>query len=289
MPSLETLPVELLYEVQLYALSVALPITSRRLRAIFNSSPASFRAQYILGHLADDARLSDAVSTALRFPLCAIPVVDAVLRAWPPDPVAPTSDATESQGALLSEGEEQGKVEPEPEGGNGSAPAPRARPAELPKRLFRALGPRTDREYRAGDAPLPLLRYLYAAPRLTHAPPDADSHAGYALTRAVHAEHVPLVRLLLDHGASPAHKRGLAVLVAIRRKQLSLVRMLIERTDAEPGAGKGGKKRRLEDRVEVTPEMLKTAVKAKARDIAEYFMEEKGCVPDMQTLQMLVR
>jgi len=66
------------------------------------------------------------------------------------------------------------------------------------------------------------------------------------------------------------------------------VRMLIER--AEAGGGKrGAKKRRLEDRIEVTPEMLKAAVKSKARDIAEYFMQEKGCVPDIQTLHMLMR
>jgi hypothetical protein len=156
---------------------------------------------------------------------------------------------------------------------------------ELPRRLFRALGPRTDREYNEDDAPLPLLRYLYASPRI--APPNPNSHEGYALTRAVHAEFVPLIRLLLEHGASPQHKRGLAVLVAIRQKNLPLVRMLIERE--EPGGGRGAKKRRLEDRMEVTSEMLKTAVKAKARDIAEYLMQEKGCVPDIQTLHMLMR
>ncbi|KAJ7659929.1 hypothetical protein B0H17DRAFT_1163132 [Mycena rosella] len=250
MTGLETLPVELLYEVQLYALSATLPITSRRLYAIFNTAPPSFRAQYILSHVEPDVRLSDAVSKILRFPLCNMTVLDAVLQ-WKRS--CPT-------------------------------PAP-ARAPELPKRLFRALGPRTDREYRASDEPLPLLRYLYASPRI--APPDANSHEGYALTRAVHAEFLPLVRLLLEHGALPQHKRGLAVLVAIRQKKLPLVRMLIER--AEPGGGKRNKKRRLEDRIEVTPEMLKAAVKCKARDIAEYFMQEKEVVPDIQTLHMLMR
>jgi hypothetical protein len=33
--------------------------------------------------------------------------------------------------------------------------------------------------------------------------------------------------------------------------------------------------------------MLKVAVKLDARDIVEYFMKEKGCVPDLQTLQMM--
>jgi len=98
------------------------------------------------------------------------------------------------------------------------------------------------------------------------------------------------VQLLLEHGASPARKGGLAVLVAIRQKSLPLVRLLIERGEADGGKGNGrnkNKRRRLEDRIQVTPEMLKAAVKAKARDIAEYFMQEKGCVPDIQTLHML--
>lgn len=33
--------------------------------------------------------------------------------------------------------------------------------------------------------------------------------------------------------------------------------------------------------------MLKMAVKCDARDIVEYFMKEKGCVPDMQTVLMM--
>lgn len=228
----------------------------------------------------DEARLSDVVSKILRFPLCSVTVLDAVLRTWPADATASAREETTSLPSSPSGGQPEPSETAEP-----PPPPPTQAAPELPRRLFRALGPRTDRPYSDADAPLPLLRYLYASPRI--APPDANSHEGYALTRAVHAEFVPLVRLLLAHGASPAHKRGLAVLVAVRQKKLPLVRMLVER--AEAGGGRGAKKRRLEDRVEVTKEMLKAAVKAKARDIAEYFMQEKGCVPDIQTLQMLMR
>ncbi|KAJ7637610.1 hypothetical protein DFH06DRAFT_1218619 [Mycena polygramma] len=279
MTGLEDLPVELLYEVHLYSLSTALPITSRRLYTIFNAAPASFRAQYILSHLEPGtAHLSDVVSKILRFPLCSVTVLDAVLRTWPVD--------EETLSPPLSSGDhvKAPEVEALPAGGGFATSAPTAAP-ELPRRLFRLLGPRTDREYSEDDAPLPLLRYLYASPRI--APPNPNSHEGYALTRAVHAEFVPLIRLLLEHGASPQHKRGLAVLVAVRLKKLSLVRMLLERS--EPAGRRGAKKRRLEDRMEVTSEMLKAAVKAKARDIVEYFMQEKGCVPDIQTLHMLMR
>ncbi|KAJ7716740.1 hypothetical protein DFH07DRAFT_1013395 [Mycena maculata] len=282
MTGLEDLPIELLYEVQLSALSAALPITSRRLHAVFAAAPASFRAQYVLGHVVPTARLPDTVSRILRFPLCDVPVLDAVLRAWP-EPEAPdlTLDiAQPSPSKPAGAGQREADMGKEPEPPPGRAP-------ELPKHLFRALGPRPDSTYTDADAPLPLLRYLYAAPALACAPPDANSHDGYALTRAVHARFSPLVQLLLEHGASPKRKGGLAVMVAIRQKRLEVVRMLIERGEAQKGRNKNkNKRRRLEDRMEVTAEMLRAAVKAKARDIAEYFMQ-KGCVPDMQTLRML--
>lgn len=272
---------QLLYEIQLYSLSTALPITSRRLYTIFTTAPPSFRAQYILSHFEpDSARLSDVVSKILRFPLCSVTVLDAILRTRP---FASTCEQTPSPPSSSSGG--QAKPSEASEILAIPLPPPTRAVPELPRRLFRPLGPRADRAYTDDDAPLPLLRYLYASPRIT--PPNPNSHEGYALTRAVHAEFVPLIRLLLEHGASPAHKHGLAVLVAIRQKKLPLVRMLIER--AEPGGGRGAKKRRLEDRLQVTSEMLKVAVKAKARDIAEYFMQEKGCVPDIQTLHMLMR
>lgn len=70
-------------------------------------------------------------------------------------------------------------------------------------------------------------------------------------------------------------------MVAIRRKDLFLLRLLIERP-------KGTRKRRkLEDRIQVTSEMLRVAVKCDARDIVEYFIVEKGCIPDMQTIGMI--
>ncbi|KAK7033000.1 hypothetical protein R3P38DRAFT_3313093 [Favolaschia claudopus] len=276
MTGLEDLPVELLYEVHLYSLSAALPITSRRLREIFDATPPSFRAQFILSHL-DGARLSDVVSKTLRFPLCSVTVLDAVLRSWPEDP-APTHAENSPATPAADQVETPPLDESPPRRASQTA-------SELPRRLFRALGPRTDRPYSNDDDPLPLLRYLYDSPRIP--PPDPNSHDGYALTRAVHAEFTPLIRLLLERGASPAQKHGLAVLVAIRQKKLPLVRMLIERT--EPDGKRRAKKRRLEDRMEVTKELLKAAVKAHARDIADYFIQEKGCIPDIQTLQMLMR
>ncbi|KIJ66727.1 hypothetical protein HYDPIDRAFT_108658 [Hydnomerulius pinastri MD-312] len=165
---------------------------------------------------------------------------------------------------------------------------------ELPRRLFRSLAAKSSAPDKGGrwsdrDHPLPFLRYLYSCPYLH--PPDANSHDGYALTKAVQVGFIPLVRFLLDHGATPDGKKNLPVIIAIHRKDLGLVRMLVERIDtgnsAEDSKVKAKKRRKLEDRVAVTPEMLRAAVKCKAKDIIDYLTREKGCIPDMQTLLLM--
>lgn len=158
---------------------------------------------------------------------------------------------------------------------------------DLPRRLFRSLEPKAESiEWSEGDDPLPFLRYLYRSPRIPA--PDVNAHDGYALTKAVHAKRLLLIQFLLDCGASPACKNGLAVSVAIRQKDLQMVKLLIERDDThfEPGGG-NRKRRKLEDRLEVNRGMLKTAVRCGARDIVGYLTREKGCIPDIEILQYM--
>ncbi|RXW20365.1 hypothetical protein EST38_g5474 [Candolleomyces aberdarensis] len=159
---------------------------------------------------------------------------------------------------------------------------------DLPRRLFRNLENRP--RWTDNDAPLPYLRHIFDTfkgdddePR-----PDANANQGYALTKAVHIRFIPLVRFLLDHGASPEPKDCLAIIVAIRQKNLPLVKMLIERQESPSGPSSSKKRRRLEDRVKPDVKMLKEAVRCKARDITEYLYHEKGVVPDMTTLQMMM-
>ena len=229
-------------------------------------------------------------STVLRYPICTPPVFKAILRHPLCPPIAPPSP---SQRAITI----------------------------LPRRLFRHLEARLEGSWTDEDEPLPFLRFLETNPRVPRL--VVDSFEGYALTRAVYAGHVPLIRFLLALGASPEMKDNLAVTVAIRKKNLSLVRMLIERDGpgaaaAEPttsglrkrkriqeddgGEGtsngasgskgthapKSAKRRKLGDRVTVNPAMLKVAVQCDARDIVEYFMKEKGCSPDMKTMTALM-
>ncbi|KAF8121806.1 hypothetical protein EV363DRAFT_1362423 [Boletus edulis] len=240
------LPVELLYEIQLFATSHTLPQTCTTLHRILASTPPSYRAQYLV---ACTSRIpKDVVLTKmLRYPICTQDVLEAYFRQRDPCSTEPRSAS------------------------------------ELPRRLFRALAaPQLKSESGAWsdrDSPLALLRYLYACPHMC--PPNVNAHDGYALTKAVQVGFIPLVRFLLDHGATPTCKSNLPIIIAIHRKDLGLVRMLVERMDTGTSKGKGDRKRRkLEDRVVL-------AVKCRAQDIVEYLTTEKGCIPDMQTLLLM--
>jgi hypothetical protein len=255
---------QILYEIELLALSESLPVSCQRLRDVYDNAPVSFRVEYLLAqcevaHLQyPEARL---LNRALRFPICNTNVLSLLLRRLPPLPAHPKP--------------------------------------ELPRRLFRALEPRAPARppWRPGDAPLPFLRALYGA-----ASPDTNGHDGYALSRAVYAGHGPLIRFLLAHGADPGCKGAFAVHVAIRRKDLPLVRTLLEpdytppptvpakrrrekeEEEAKPSAAPG-KRRRVEDRTPVDKRMLHAAMEAGSDELVQYFLG-KGCVPDMKTLLM---
>jgi len=251
---------QLLYALQLYALSPALPHVSRHLYEVYKSAPSSFHAEYILGRaLAHTGSKSTGIITrALRYPLCTRDVLDALCR--------------------LAEAQAYGE-------------ALKNDVAELPRRLFDGLAPKYGPVHGSGlvekvgwtvqDEPLPFLRHLYKL-RWVRAP-DTNAHDGYALTRAVQAGFVQLVRFLLARGADPGRRGGLALWATIRRGDLELLKMLIERDGWD-----GGKRRRVEDRVQVGSEMVRAAVKSDARDIVEYLME-KGCVPDIPTLRMVAK
>ena len=245
---------------------------------VFKCAPSTIHADYLLTRHADpQGRIYPTRSLftkLLRNRLCTQTVLEAICRA--PCVVVPCYDT----------------------GG----------PVELPRRLFRTLQSRSTNPWTSQDSPLPFLRYLYNNSRISA--PDPSSHDGYALTKAVSVGFMPLVRFLLDKGASPGRKGGMAVHVAIRRRDLSLVKMLIEpdttpiheqESETANVASAGGKRkrdagkvedgkkstkrRRLEDRIKVDQAMLKAAVICDARDIVKYFMDEKSVMPDMQTLR----
>ena len=154
---------------------------------------------------------------------------------------------------------------------------------QLPRRLFRSLESHTV-EWSDDDHPLPLLRYLYHTPEIPTI--NTNANEGYALTRAVHAKFTPLARFLLGHRASPKYHDSLAIKVAIRQRNIDMVKLLVESPYSKKGNTKA-KRRKLEDRVVLDSSLLKIAVMSGAKDIVEYFYREKSILPDMQTLKKM--
>ena len=114
-------------------------------------------------------------------------------------------------------------------------------------------------------------------------PPRCGSPESYALTKAVAAGFVPLVKFLLGNGEDPGARGAVAVMVAIQKKDLQMVRLLV---GGDLGGSGAAKRRRVPDRVTCTRAMLRRAVNVEAQDIVQYLLE-KGVTPDMQTVQLL--
>ena len=75
---------------------------------------------------------------------------------------------------------------------------------------------------------------MSSAPRLEGQRPDIDAHNGYPLVHTVSAGAVPLVCFLLEHSASPRQRDTLAVRIVIKRRDLSMVCLLVEPPGAPP-------------------------------------------------------
>lgn len=242
-------PIQLLHELELYALSEYFPLVSHHFYHVFKLASPFFQAQYIISRALDDgaATPSNIYTKALRYPICNQPVLQAI--------------QTHLKTLCL---------------------IPDDCHVQLPRRLFRSLEPHT--EWSDDDHPLPLLRDLYRTPEIPTV--NTNANEGYALTRAVHAKFTPLVRFLLAHRASPKCHDMLAVRVAIRQRNIDMVKLLVERPNSNKGKT-NAKRQKLEDRVVLDSSLLKIAVMSGAKDIAEYLCRKKSVLPDMQTLKKM--
>ncbi|KAF8910699.1 hypothetical protein CPB85DRAFT_1562048 [Mucidula mucida] len=208
------LAVELLYIIQLLALSEHLPSTCRHIKNIFDASPPSLRAQYITRRIVTD------------------PIE------WPPNLYSKVYDTASAH------------TSPQIISTRCAAATNLDKFTELPKHLFRRLNADSD------DL-LPFLRLIEANPVIP--PLNVNAHNGFALTMA----------------------HAIAVIVAIRKKDLELVRLLIEPLQYR-SKSRGFRK----DLPSERPELLKVAIQVDARDIVDY-LREKGCVPDLGMIKLL--
>ena len=104
----------------------------------------------------------------------------------------------------------------------------------------------------------------------------------------------PLLRFLLLAGADPGAQHCLPLQVAATVGNLDALKMMVEpseeqkdQEESDSKKVKGGKRRRVEDRVQPTTKVLFAAVKGKHFELAQWLMNEKGVIPDMATLQMM--
>jgi hypothetical protein len=239
-----------LVQIHFDSLSPSLPIASRTLHAQLSNPPPTLAARYLLA-LHGPARSSrskavtypippkDLLLRCLRHGICTLPVVHALERLFPilyPLPPLPPP--------ALSSPSSSPPLEPTPR------PPPRLYLFELPKRIFRHpnLPPPTL---------IPLLDHLFR-----EYSPDVSSHKGYALCTSVlqHPRSLELTRYLLSKGADPAANDEYAVRLAVIKKDLGLVKLLIEpEEDDETKVGtvknSNGKRRRVQDRMQVTEKL----------------------------------
>ncbi|KAF9015917.1 hypothetical protein BDZ89DRAFT_1141824 [Hymenopellis radicata] len=115
--------------------------------------------------------------------------------------------------------------------------------------------------------PLSFLRVIEANAAIS--PLNVNAHSGFALTIAVYASFVSLIRYLLESGANPAAKEAIALIYG-RPKPPPNMRPMPDRI-----------------RCNEDPEFLTVAMKVDATDIANY-LREKGCVPDLGVIKWLL-
>lgn len=105
----------------------------------------------------------------------------------------------------------------------------------------------------------------------------------YGLCRAVMSGHEPLVRLLLTHGADPNLKSGLALEIAINRKDLKMIKLLVEmpiQRDGSSAASQTGG-------IIIHPATLNLAMKCGHRDIIDYLVRKSGAMPSLDSIMAL--
>lgn len=88
----------------------------------------------------------------------------------------------------------------------------------------RELSTSTETAFESED--LPLLLHI-----LTNLQGNPNSNKGYALAKSVLSRNSFLIEILLEYGADPTIKDYMAVMLAIGRKDLEIVKMLVERED----------------------------------------------------------
>ena len=225
------------------SLSPAFPQTSKRIHSTIKSFSPFAHAYYILGRhplttyqaQPPILEVSDTLSSALRYPITTLAVLKALY-------------------SIISRSKLELLIHPG---------------IKLPQRLFHSLG-KPDARRDGNSDPLPILRFLWEDHRPKFPKPMIHSYyGGHPLACAVDAKFIPLMKFLLDHGAEPAALDCLAIKRAICKKDLILVKLLMERL----GTGRFSPLNRIR-KFKGDDFLHDVAVQNNAQDIVEYL---KNC------------
>ncbi|CAE6435392.1 hypothetical protein ACGC1H_002878 [Rhizoctonia solani] len=267
------LPAELLFEILAYSTSSDIPLVNKYLLHTFHGAPPSCRAYFILGKLDPSVPLVPSIilESALSYPICTENVLD-FLEHMHPLVLLPRSslkDVRVSPGRWVFRNLQ-------------SHPKPKRRR----KHPNSAPAPSSSLNTNLRINPLTFLESLERMYTLSFSAPGS----AFALAMCVRAgpAQYPLLQLLLRNGADPGAMSCLPLLIAATVGDLNALKLMIEpTTEPSPQGTTGGKRRRMEDRVQPTTNVLSAAVKEKHLEVAEWLMHEKGVVPDMATMRML--
>ncbi|KAJ9097588.1 hypothetical protein QFC21_004622 [Naganishia friedmannii] len=218
MANLDDLPVDILYEIHLLSLSEHLPLINRYLYAALSHPTVTRAARWLIRKYyysssnARQQRDSRWLCKALECGVCDLEVLQELERIWRDEErsvsliTATPNDAASS--ATI---------------GDSNTARPRREPLTcplLPKRIFRHR--RSTTSTLAFPIP-PILHHLF-----TTYTPSPNSHRGYPLCRAVMYADIPLINYLLRRGADPAEKDFLALQIGISRRDMRVVRLLVD-------------------------------------------------------------
>ncbi|KAI5449196.1 hypothetical protein NCC49_005233 [Naganishia albida] len=303
MPNIDDLPVDILYEIHHLSLSPSLPSVNRYTHAVL-SHPTTTRAAYWLIERYWRTGADAFLGRALECAVCDDEVLLEIERIWAREV---------AQAGTIKNGTTTEWFAFPARGENDPAP-PRLECTTLPRRIFRH--PRPTTVLLAQPIP-PLLTHLFD--KYT---PSPNSHRGYPLARAVLHGDLPLIRFLRLQGADPAEKGFLAIEIALMRKDIATLRILIDgpqdddpspavavaaaATDASvPTTTKGKRKRASSDdpsrstkrsRTSTTPRksalvpvrltqpVVDKALVKGSPEIIQYIVHEKGYMPSLREI-----
>lgn len=300
-----------MYEIHRLSHSSSLPYINREFH-FYLSKPEPFRAAQWLFDLyaapwlakrliKDDDEWFD-LTRVLRHPICTLQVLKAFETLWRESAdvrkVAETgrSEQKKAHRRVVELGGEPRKqlpwIKTKDDGSFELLSLMGMKAVEAPRWIFRVKAPEESH-----TVP-PLLEYLFKEYNPWH-----SSHNGYGLQRAVLAGNEDLVKFLLYHGADPGKKDGLALEIAISKKNLNMIKLLVDKTarpsrtmilEQELMNGKAADDAMAElgprewevkvenwegekgDRLKITPGIMQKVMASGDKAIIDYFVKERG-------------